>query len=124
MDEDKRSPPPARVAGTPKRGRDSEGFHISESDRGRELHIHLHGLTPQQIAAIVTQRGGTLRRTVARAAALVAEQPLTPLRPNPGSDGEPDLVILAFVGTSNTMHLSTDLPTATLRSRNDRHPVT
>lgn len=47
-----------------------EGFHISESDRGRELHIHLHGLTPQQIAAIVTQRGGTLRRTVARAAAI------------------------------------------------------
>jgi hypothetical protein len=27
---------------------------------GRELHIHLHGLTPDQIAAIVTQRGAYL----------------------------------------------------------------
>jgi hypothetical protein len=38
-----------------------EGFHISETDRGRELHIHLHGLTRQQIAAIVTQRGADLK---------------------------------------------------------------
>jgi len=27
---------------------------------GRELHIHLHGLTPEQLAAIVTQRGAYL----------------------------------------------------------------
>ena len=27
------------------------------SSRPRELHLHLHGLTPEQIAAIVTQRG-------------------------------------------------------------------
>ena len=27
---------------------------------GRELHIHLHGLTPEQVAAIVTQRGAYL----------------------------------------------------------------
>ena len=29
-------------------------------DPGRELHIHLHGLTPEQLAAIVTQRGAYL----------------------------------------------------------------
>jgi hypothetical protein len=27
---------------------------------GREVHIHLHGLTPDQLAAIVTQRGAHL----------------------------------------------------------------
>jgi hypothetical protein len=27
---------------------------------GRELHIHLHGLTPEQLAAIVAQRGAYL----------------------------------------------------------------
>jgi hypothetical protein len=32
-----------------------EGSHIPAVGRGRELHIHLHGLTPGQMAAIVTR---------------------------------------------------------------------
>ena len=34
-----------------------EGSHNPAIGPAREIHLHLHGLTPEQIAAIVTQRG-------------------------------------------------------------------
>ena len=34
-----------------------ESSHKPAIEPGREIHLHFHGLTPDQIAAIVTQRG-------------------------------------------------------------------
>lgn len=34
-----------------------EGSHKPAIEPGREIHLHLHGLTPDQIAAIITYRG-------------------------------------------------------------------
>jgi hypothetical protein len=34
-----------------------EGSHNRAIEPAREIHLHLHGLTPDQLAAIVTQRG-------------------------------------------------------------------
>lgn len=37
-----------------------EGSHNQAIEPPRELHLHLHGLAPGQLAAIVTQRGARL----------------------------------------------------------------
>jgi hypothetical protein len=37
-----------------------EGSHKPAIGQAREVHIHLHGVTPEQLAAIVTQRGAYL----------------------------------------------------------------
>jgi hypothetical protein len=49
------------VSQLPPAGRPAlEGSHNPAIEPAREIHLHLHGLTPDQVAAIVTQRGAYL----------------------------------------------------------------